>query len=201
MNPDQLSVGKISKSIHIYSTITGFVSRVNVNIGKYVNPSDVLFELINPTDIHLNLKIYEKDIPSLFVGQKLVAYSNTQSDKKYACKIILISKDISADGIADVHCHFESYDKALLPGMYMNADIEARNQKNYTLPEDAIVNFEGKDYLFEKLNTHQFAMKEVKCGDREKGIVSITNSDELKGKEIVVKGAYTLLMKLRNKEE
>jgi hypothetical protein len=36
------------------------VSKVNVNIGKYVNPSDVLFELINPDDIHLNLKVYEK---------------------------------------------------------------------------------------------------------------------------------------------
>ena len=32
--------------------------KVNVNIGKYVNPSDILFELINPEDIHLNLTVF-----------------------------------------------------------------------------------------------------------------------------------------------
>ena len=34
-------------------------------IGKYVNPSDVLFELVNPTDIHLGLTIYEKDLDKI----------------------------------------------------------------------------------------------------------------------------------------
>ena len=61
VNPNSLSEKNISKSVNIYSPINGFVSKVNVNIGKYVNPADVLFELINPTDIHLNLKIFEKE--------------------------------------------------------------------------------------------------------------------------------------------
>ena len=52
----------ISKSVTIYSPIDGYVSKVNVNIGKYLNPTDILFELINPDDIHLNLKVYEKEI-------------------------------------------------------------------------------------------------------------------------------------------
>ena len=60
INPPALSEKNISKSVNIYAPITGFVSKVNVNIGKYVNPADVLFELINPTDIHLNLKIFGK---------------------------------------------------------------------------------------------------------------------------------------------
>jgi cobalt-zinc-cadmium efflux system membrane fusion protein len=62
INPESLNSGNITKSVPVYSSINGFVSKVNVNIGKYVNPSDVLFELINPDDIHLNLKVYEKDL-------------------------------------------------------------------------------------------------------------------------------------------
>ncbi|OPG99424.1 efflux transporter periplasmic adaptor subunit, partial [Chryseobacterium mucoviscidosis] len=54
INPEALKSGSITKSVPVYSSINGFVSKVNVNIGKYVNPSDVLFELINPDDIHLN---------------------------------------------------------------------------------------------------------------------------------------------------
>jgi len=65
----------------VYSPINGFVSTVNVNIGKYVTASDVLFELVNPTDIHLALTVYEKDLNRLFIGQKLAAYSNNQPEK------------------------------------------------------------------------------------------------------------------------
>ncbi len=60
INPLKLTSNNISKDINIYSNIDGYVNEVHVNIGKYVNASDVLFELINPTDIHLNLKVFEK---------------------------------------------------------------------------------------------------------------------------------------------
>src|SRR5690606_15755748 len=35
LNPHNVSTGTISKSINIYSPISGFVSAVNVNVGKY----------------------------------------------------------------------------------------------------------------------------------------------------------------------
>ena len=202
VNPNSLSEKNISKSVNIYAPINGFVSKVNVNIGKYVNPSDVLFELINPSDIHLNLKIFEKDITKLAIGQKLVAYTNNQADKKYPCEILLISKDLSIDEhTADVHCHFENYDKTLLPGMYMNADINVKSENTLTLPKDAVVNFEGKEYLFLVVNKNQFQMIEVKTGNSENGFIEILDNDQLTKNAIVTKGAYTLLMKLKNKAD
>jgi len=202
INPNTLSEKNISKSVNIYAPINGFVSKVNVNIGKYVNPSDVLFELINPSDIHLNLKIFEKDITKLFIGQKLVAYTNNEPENKYKCEILLISKDLSVDEhSADVHCHFENYDKALFPGMYMNADIEVKSNDVLTLPQDAIVNFEGKDYVFLAINKNQFRMVEVKIGNNENGFVEILNPGYIQNSTIVKKGAYTILMKLKNKTE
>ena len=202
VNPNSLSEKNISKSVNIYAPINGFVSKVNVNIGKYVNPSDVLFELINPSDIHLNLKIFEKDITKLAIGQKLVAYTNNQPDKKHPCEILLISKDLSIDEhTADVHCHFENYDKTLLPGMYMNADINVKSENTLTLPKDAVVNFEGKEYLFLVVNKNQFQMIEVKTGNSENGFIEILDNDQLTKNAIVTKGAYTLLMKLKNKAD
>ncbi len=77
------------------------VSKVNVNIGKYVTPADVLFELVNPNDLHLNLKVFEKDLGSLAIGQRLITYNNAHPDLKYRCEILLISKDINTDSTAD----------------------------------------------------------------------------------------------------
>jgi membrane fusion protein, heavy metal efflux system len=201
INPSSITEDNISKSVNIYAPINGFVSKVNVNIGKYVNPADVLFELVNPSDIHLNLMVFEKDLNQLSIGQKLIAYTNNKPELKHPCEIILISKDISPEHYAEVHCHFEDYDKTLLPGMYMNAEIETKSDKTLALPENAIVNYEGKQYIFTEVGKSQFEMIEVIPGLKENGFVEIRNGSEFSNKKIAIQGAYTLLMSLKNKSE
>ena len=203
INPETLNENSLSRSVNIYSSIDGFVSKVNVNIGKYVNPSDILFELINPSDIHLNLKVFEKDLDKLSIGQKLVAYNNNETDKKYPCEIILISQDLSSVRSADVHCHFEDYDKTLLPGMYMNAEVEIKQKNALAISDEAIVNHEGKDYVFIAKSNRQFDLVEIKKGGTENGFSEIATLDakDISAAQIVIKGAYSLLMQLKNKSE
>lgn len=198
LNPARISIGNISKSINVYSPITGFVSGVNVNIGKYVNPSDVLFELVNPADIHLALTVFEKDVNKLSIGQQLLAYTNTDPSKKYPCKIILISKNLSDERAMEVHCHFEQYDKNLLPGMYMNADIEVQSQNTTTLPDEALVRFENKQYAFVLKGKNTFEIEEVEAGNSENGFTEIKNADKWQNASFAIKGAYNLLMALKN---
>ncbi len=201
INPNTISASKISQKINILATINGYVSKVNVNIGKYISPSEVMFELINPTDIHLNIKVYEKDIAKLKIGQKIIAYTNAEPENKHECEIILISKNISSDGTAEIHCHFEDYNKTLLPGMYMNAEVEIKSLNSNALPDESIVNFEGKDYVYIEIAKQKYQMQEVQLGDKENNFVQILNAENLKNKKIVSKGAYTLLMKMKNTEE
>jgi cobalt-zinc-cadmium efflux system membrane fusion protein len=203
INPESLTELNLSRSVNIYSSIDGFVSKVNVNIGKYVNPSDILFELINPTDIHLNLKVFEKDLDKLFIGQKLLTFNNNQPDKKYPCEIILISQDLSADRSAEVHCHFEDYDKTLLPGMYMNAEVEIKISNAASINDDAIVSHDGKDFVFLDKGNNRFELLEIKKGASENNNTEIITLDgkDISGSNIVTKGAYSLLMQLKNKSE
>jgi membrane fusion protein, heavy metal efflux system len=201
INPDKLDENTISKSINIYSPIDGYVSKVNVNIGKFTQPSEVLFELINPADIHLALTIFEKDLSKLSIGQKLFAYTNSQPNKKHECEIILIGKNLSTERSTEVHSHFENYDKSLVPGMYMNAEIEIKNNNVYALPEEAIVRFQNNQYIFLAETETMFTIQEVKTGDSEKGFIEIVSGESLVDKKIVVKGAYNLLMTMKNKVE
>jgi len=200
INPDYLNENTISKSVSIYSPINGFTSKVNANIGKYINPSEVLFELVDPSDIHLNLNIYEKDINKLFIGQKLIAYNNVHNDIRHNCQILLISKDLNQNGSAEVHCHFDNYDKTLIPGMYMNAEIAIKNNIANVLPEAAVVRFEGKEYIFEAISDRQFQIIEIEVGNLENGWIEII-TDISPSKKIVTEGAYNLLMTLKNTAE
>lgn len=201
INPETVNENTISKSINIYSPINGYVTMVNVNIGKYTQPSEVLFELVNPTDIHLALTVFEKDLAQIEIGQKLVAYTNNKPNQKHPCEIILVGHSVSKDRITEVHCHFLDYDRTLLPGMYMNAEIELKNNNANTLPVDAIVRFEGNQYVFVAIDKNNFEMVPVTVGATENGFIEIVNFKDFDNKQIVTQGAYNLLMTSKNKAE
>jgi cobalt-zinc-cadmium efflux system membrane fusion protein len=198
LNPDRLTENNISRVVNMVAPITGFVSRVNVNVGKYVNPTDVLFEIVNPDDIHLRLAVFEKDVAQLAIGQKVIAYSANNPEKKYDCEVILIGRDVSADRSIDVHCHFRQFDKALVPGMYMVAEVELANSQSLAVPDDAIVRYDNKTYVFVPAGERQFRMVPVQVGAAESGYTAITWAEPATTDKIVVKNAYTLLMKMKN---
>ncbi len=203
INPNNLNENTISRSINIYSPIDGFVSKVKQNIGKYVTPTDVLFELVNPADIHLALTVFEKDLDKLFIGQKIVAYNNYQPHKKYDCEVILIGKDISPDRSITVHCHFKQHDRSLIPGMYMNAEVEVSTHNAFVIPNDGLVRFEGKHYVFIQIEKNKYVMQEVITQNTENDFTQITFPDntDMTNKIFVTKGAYTLLMTMKNMDE
>ncbi len=201
ISPTKLTENNISKSINVYAPIDGFVSKVYVNIGKYVTPADVLFELVNPRDIHLALKIFEKDLSKISIGQQVFSFTNSNPTKRHEGDIILISKDVTSDGTVEVHCHFDKYDQSLFPGMYMNAEIELKSELHQVLPNDAIVRFEGKEYVYEVKGKNTFEMLQVEIGIAEGGFTEVISKVDLKNKQLVIKGAYTLLMKMKNMEE
>ena len=201
IDPGRLNEGNLSRSIHVYSPINGFVSKVNVNVGRYINPSDVMFELVNPDDIHLNLTIFEKDLDLIRIGSKVKAYTNNDPDKFYLCDVILIGKDVSKEGYVQVHCHFETYSQILIPGMYMNAEVETGASARCVLPESAVLSHEGKTYAFvASSETRTYKMIEVSTGLRENGMVELLNCEGMKGTRFVSNGAYELLMMLKNVE-
>lgn len=203
IQPSTLTENNISKSVNIHSPIDGYVTKVNVNIGKYISPTEIMFELVNPTDIHLALKIFEKDLPKLFIGQELMAYTNNNPTKKYDCEVLLIGKDINTEGYTDVHCHFEQYDKILIPGTYMNAEIKVKNRQAIVLPADAIVRHEGKHFIFKEVAKQKYAMLEVEVGETENGLTELLVPEAILNEsgKYVIKGAYTLLMMLKNEAE
>ena len=201
IQPKKLDETKISKRITIMSPINGYVSKVNANIGKYLTPSEVLFELVNVSDIHLNVSVFEKDLAALAIGQKVITYNNSNPTKKYETEIILIGHSLSADKNTEVHCHFKKYDKSLVPGMYMNAEVELKNKSAQTISENAILRYANQDYVFIQVNKTNFEMLPVKVGAKENGLVEIENYPNVNNFPIVVNGAYSLLMKLKNTDQ
>ncbi|WP_229253925.1 efflux RND transporter periplasmic adaptor subunit [Dyadobacter sp. NIV53] len=201
IDPAKLKANKISKSVSIISPINGFVSKVNVNVGKYTSPTDMLFELVDPSDVHLVLNVFEKDLNSLSVGQHVTAYTNSDPGKKFLAEVILITKSLNQDRMAEVHCHFEKYNPSLAPGMFMNGEVSVQSNKSLTVPEDALVRWENKFYVFTENARGKFKMINVKPGVISHGKQQIEASGVDNQTRLVVKNAYALLMKIKNTEK
>ena len=203
INPSTLNVNSISRDVNLHSPINGFVTKVNVNIGKYVNPSDVLFELVNPDDIHAAVTVFEKDINSFKAGIKGVVSLADQSGTKYNVEVILVAKNIDDTRSGLVHCHFENPSHNLLPGMFLTGVFELNNKATDAISEEAVVKYEGKEYIFLTKNGTTFSLHQVETGARENGYVEL-EPDSVKvwmQTRVVVKGAYALLGMLKNKIE
>ena len=203
INPNNLTENNMTRTISVYSPINGYVSKVNVNIGKYLAPTDVMFQLVNTNDIHANLTVFEKDIPKLKIGQKLTVTVPSLPNKNYAAEIILIGRDLNESRAVEVHCHFNNYDHKLSPGMFLSADIQTTETNILTVPNDAIVRFENKQFIFIEKEKGVFEMEEVELGvmDKMYSQVHPLSISDISKQNIVTQGAYSILSKLKNRAE
>jgi membrane fusion protein, heavy metal efflux system len=196
-------VSTISRTVSLRAPIDGFVTKVNVNIGKYVNPADVLFELVNPDDIHAALSVFEKDMPLIKKGMKGTVALSNNPNKKYEVEVLLTTKNINEERTGLVHCHFENPSHDLLPGMFLNGSFDLAAAASKVLPEESVVRFEGKEYVFVAKDSSHYEMVEVQTGTKQDGLVAIKPMASINWEttQFVTKNSYRLLGMLKNKAE
>ena len=201
INAKGLSTGNIRSKINIYAPFTGFVSKILVNNGQYINPADTLFELINPAGLLLELKIFENDINDVKAGQEILVYNNQNPEIKFNAKIVSVVPSIENGGSATAIAKLSSVNTELVKGMYVNAEVNISSRYTQGLPNEAVVSFENKNYVFEDLGKFNYKMIPIVTGISDDQFTEILKADFLKDKKIVQKGAYSLLMMLKNKAE
>lgn len=203
IDPSTLSIDKISSTVNLIAPISGYVSKVNINRGKYVAPTEVLLELIDPNDVHAAITIYEKDITLFKEGMKGKVVLANEPNKSFSVSVLAVSKNLDDDKSGLLHCHFASVPKNMLPGMFLTADFSVNNANTVIVPINAIQRFQGVDYIFIQQSANQFEAKQVTVGTINKTTAAILNPEatEWLGKNIVVENAYSLLGKLMNKSE
>ncbi|MBU2526362.1 MAG: efflux RND transporter periplasmic adaptor subunit [Bacteroidetes bacterium] len=200
--------GNITRTANLYAPISGFVKASNVNIGDFVSPQDVLFEIVDLNDIHLALNAFEKDLEKLEIGQTVKFSLSDDNTFNRTAKVFLIGKATGSDRITPVYCHIEKEnEKGLLPGMYVKAWIESGTNKQNAIPSEAIVQYEGKDFVIlqteETESGYTFKLEQVKKGIEQEGYTAITFAEaaNVQNFKPVTKNAYSILSALRNSEE
>lgn len=190
----------IRDEITIPSPISGFVTKVDVNLGMFVAPEQSMFRIVDTEHLHAELHIFEKDILKIKKGQK-IRFRLANENQERTASVYLVGKEISEDRTVRVHGHLDKHDNQLMPGMFLSAVIETGTGEIASLPEKCFVSFEGADYIFLETGTRTYEMTSITKGSCSAGYCAFAfEGGEKKGK-IVVDGTDILLGSLKNSEE
>ena len=201
------ATGQIVPSVALTTPIAGYVKAVNSNPGQYVSPQDVLVEVLNRDDLHLELKVFEKDVAQVKPGQKI--FFNVQNAGRtdvLTARVFLVGKAFDDDArTVRVHAHLEPERRDLLPGQFVAARIQTAGARVRTLPEAAIIQAGDLSYVFRRVGQDSgrtvFRRVKVRAGQPQHGDVAVTILDPLLDTTRLVRtGAYFLDAELRKGE-
>lgn len=187
-----------------------FVKAVNVAVGQSVTPTDALFELVDPDHLHVELTVFEKDAGQLKEGQRIRFTVPNDSSRERGAKVYLIGRTVDeAQRTVRVHGHLDhERDPALKPGMFVRAVIETTSRRVPALPDKAVVDYEGKQYVFRQEpaaeGKQNYRMIEVRRGEHADGYSEVFIPGGVAtdaAARYVTEGAYSLLSKLKNPSE
>ena len=193
--------GRIQPTVPLTTPLGGYVTAVRLNPGQYVNPADVLVEIVDRSDLHLQLKVFERDIARVKLGQLIlftVPARATASDILRG-RVFLVGKAFDDDArTVAVHAHLEGDDaETLLPGQYVAARIQTAGQRVRTLPEEAITQAGELSYAYVQTaatdSSRTFRRVRVQTGPSAHHDVAVTPLDPVPDTtRLVQHGAYYL---------
>lgn len=221
--------GNYQSTIAIRSPIAGFVRMVEINMGKYVLPEQEMFEIVDNEHIHIDLMVYERDMPKVKNGQQVIFSLATDPDEIFQGSIFSTGKTFDrATKAMRVHAEIDNKTGNLLPGMYVNARIITNKDEVHALPNDAIVSDGGLNYIFvlqpkkvvehkghshgdgdhhdhgsanDHADEHIFNKMEVNLGAKDIGFTEVLPVDALpENAQIVTQGAFYLLAEMKKGE-
>ena len=181
INPEQIRPENISSTAAIYAPISGSVTKIFVNTGMPVTANTPIMEVVNSEHLHLEIRVFEKDVLRIQKGQLIKFRVPEYSEMLFDAEVYLIGQSIGEDRTVMIHAHLEEGVKEkFIPGMYVQADIFLKESMGEALPEEALIDEDDKFYLLEMVHsdetTYQFRKREINPGLVYKGFVQL-NSD------------------------
>ncbi|MGO3237168.1 MAG: efflux RND transporter periplasmic adaptor subunit [Psychroflexus halocasei] len=190
--------GHFSEKIKIYSPISGKISKMFISQGTYVAKSEPMMEIIDTDHVHLELKVFEKDLNFIKSDQAVEFQIPEISDSIYEGYVRLIGAEIESDRSIKVHAHPKEESERFKVGMFVKASFNKNTKKQLALPESAFADLDGHTYVL-KLKQQDddhyvFEKIEVEKTEQQNSFKPLITSAEIDMNTVfLTKGTFDLL--------
>jgi cobalt-zinc-cadmium efflux system membrane fusion protein len=198
INPTLVEEGNFTSVSTIYAPMSGSITDVNISTGIYVSPADKIMEIVNTDHIHLELKVFEKDVLKIKKGQKVIFRIPESTDESFEGEVHLIGKSIDKNRTVQVHAHIDHDVKHnFIVGMFVESDIVIEDNSSKALPERAFIDVNDKNYVLilksSDKDKYTFLKKELLVGENYNGFNKILDDNSLKDTDQFLLGGYNLI--------
>ena len=207
LNIAKVQNGDVYQNVPVVSPIDGYIEKVEVQIGQYVDPQKDMFMIVNNEHIHADLMVFEKDVHKVKKGQDISFTVESVPGVTLNAKIYSVGKQFEQNPKAvHVHAEIEKKNDFLIPGMYINGRIHTGEKAVLALPESAVIEEEGKSYIFtvtppnEDNNEMEWGFKavEIRTGLVDDGWVEIKLLEPLpENTKVAWDNAYYLISEMK----
>lgn len=191
IDPKSLKTNQILRTIALRAPIGGVVKSVQATLGKSINGGESLFEIVNQTGARLVLKVFEKDVNRVKIGQKVTFENGSATITSLGTTFDPNTRTVDAYATLTA--------TRLLAGQYVNGKVVSSPRQTETLPETAIVRTGETAHIFVKTPQGIYRPIDVKTGATQDGFVEVTFSKK-PTLPIVITGAQTLQAELTKGE-
>lgn len=212
--------GNSTATVPVIAPISGNITEIHIKIGSNVEAGKPLMNIVDNSKLHVDLLVYEKDLFKVKQGQNVRFILTNQDNTEINGKIFSVGKSFENEtkSVA-VHADISNNQQKLIPGMYVNALIDAGANTVKALPSEAIIKADGKEFIFVLEEGHKeevahdekeghnhedgdkheeaegktfhFQRIEVKTGTTQLGYTQVTLLQKIEpNAKIVLKGAY-----------
>lgn len=186
----QLKIAKMNletarRATKILAPAAGVVTELNFQVGQVPGVGGALCTIAKLDKVILKLNITSKDIG--FFKKGITATVNL-GDKKIQGKVTLVP--LAADPATHffpVEITFNNSKKELLPGMYVTAEVDARQVEGVIVPSNAVVYRNGMNMVWTVDENGKARRKIVQPGVQTKDDIQITEGLEA-GETVMVEG-------------
>lgn len=171
----------------------GIVLERNAIEGMRAQPGDVLFRVADTSVVWAIIDVAERDLGALRVGQPVTVRARGLAGREFAGKINVILPQLSRETrTVRIRVELENPDAALLPDMYVDAEIGTGSQQSVlSVAESAVLDTGSRQAVLVEKGEGRFEPRDVKLGLRGGGYVEIRNG-LAEGEPVVVSANFLI---------
>ncbi|MBK8516768.1 MAG: efflux RND transporter periplasmic adaptor subunit [Saprospiraceae bacterium] len=197
ISTDNLTPKTISHQIAIIAPMSGYISSITLHNGMYAQSSVSLMEIVSSDHLHLELDVFEKDIASIKIGQKISYTIPALGATIYEGEVNVIGKEFDTKSkTVRIHGHLDGTKPMFLKDLFINAKIWLNDKTSIAVPEKAIIKDGENAFVYVAKNEKdakemEFKIIRVIPGTTDNGFTAIKVLEEKPpGMQIVIQGAY-----------
>jgi len=170
-----LTANALQRNIRVTAPFDGYITSVDAQLGQFVAADQPLLGILNKEHLHVELELFERDLPAVRNGQQLSFQLTNMPGKTYTGDVFLIGQTLDAvKRTVMVHGHIDQEDDPLLrPGLFVSAELLEAGTEWSCLPEAAVVRT-GSDFVgFRYLSPGKFERVLLQPGYAASGQVGL----------------------------